>query len=57
MDALSLVGIKLLEFKAVEMVKEADVLNKGYITLKEIEMAILTAARQARMLKAIVHHW
>jgi CRP-like cAMP-binding protein len=57
MDVLSLVGIKLLEFKAVEMVKEADVLNKGYLTLKEIEMAILAAARQARMLKAIVHHW
>jgi CRP-like cAMP-binding protein/ankyrin repeat protein len=57
MIVLSLVGIELLEFKAVEMVKEADVLNKGYLTPKEIEMAILAAARQEHMLKAIVHHW
>jgi len=51
------VGIDLHEFMAIEMIREADVLNKGYLTLKEFEMAIFAAARQSRMLKAIVNRW
>jgi hypothetical protein len=56
-NALEAAGIECLIGMATDMIKEADVCNKGFITREEFRRAIFRASHLGRMVKSITYRW
>lgn len=50
-------GIECLLEMAIDMVREADGCNKGFITCEELRRSILKASRLSRMIRGITYRW
>lgn len=56
-NALETAGIECLIWMATDMIKEADISNKGFITREEFRRAIFRASHLSRMVKGITYRW